>query len=440
MMTTYSYYFYLIINTISQVMKVKLSKVENHFLLAALTFVGLLMLLIIQVVYSFKAATLEERNFNHLVVMAMKDARNDIGKQANTCNKMNDYLCGNSCGSAAKHDSHTRIDSIINANLKAYHLPLNYRFTVSDSVRFENSSSFFGPKCYHQTLNGLLQQSGIDIRLQFPDRNRFIMAQMSGLFLVSILIILFVLGAFVTLLRVIKQKKEQVSRTTDFVNNLLHELQTPLANIRLAANLMKKKMSVNDYSKTQEYSEVILSEYEKMQQHVDGVLKLTCPSSGGGWEPIDLKFVLEELGASFSYRINERNGILELVLGDQPLWVNSFNGQLALAVSNLIDNAIKYSPETVHIRISCELKKEQLVLQVSDTGMGIPEKDLPLIFDRYYRVGTGDVHNVKGFGLGLTFVKKVIESHKGTVHVTSQLHKGTLFTIILPLATTTKQT
>lgn len=405
-----------------------MGKNKKHSALSVATFIGLALLLFIQINYIVKAARLEEKNFNHRVVMALKDARDEIGNRL--CPDMDKFLCGNNCINARKKSA--EVDSIIHSQLEIYNLPLTYTFAVTDSILGKNSTNVWGPKCYQQTLNGLLEREGIRLRLQFPDRNRFILAQMSGLFIMSIIIILFLLISFIILMRLIKREQLLMVHMREFVNNMLHEFQTPLANIRLAANLIIKKKG--DANKTNDYAQVVLNEYNRMQSHVEDILKLSCETAKEAeLDEVDMKEVIEQTIQSFAYRIDELGGQLGAAYKAGNHRINSYNGRLALVMSNLLDNAIKYSKEKPEIAIETDNLKGMLRIKVKDHGIGIAKKELPYIFDQYYRVGTGDVHNVKGFGLGLTFVKKVVEEHNGHITVESEEGRGTCFTLILPL-------
>jgi len=405
-----------------------MGKNKKYYGLSITVFVGLALLLFIQVNYIIRAARLEERNFNHRVVMALKDSRDEIANRL--CSDMDKFLCGNDCSNAQRKSK--EVDSIVNAQLEIYSLPLNYTFVVTDTLLEPNTSSLWGPKCYQQSLNGLLEREGIKLRLQFPDRNRFLLAQMSGLFIMSILIILFLVIAFVILLRINKREQVLMIHMREFVNNMLHEFQTPLANIRLAANLIIKKK--NNESKTEDYAQVVLNEYERMQNHVEDILQLSSESNNEfKLNEVDIKSTLNQLVDSFTYRIQEKHGQIITKFNAQHHQVDTYNGRLTLAFSNLLDNAIKYSKGKPLIEIETLEIKGNLQVKIKDNGVGIAKKELPYIFNQYYRVGTGDLHDVKGFGLGLTFVKKVIEEHNGRITVESEEGKGTCFTILLPL-------
>ncbi len=409
----------------------RMGKMKTNNWLSVFTFIALATLLIIQISYMVKAARMEEQNFNHRVVMALKDTRDDLSRRI--CPDMDRFLCGKDCPRGMHKTKRAEVDSIIRANLCLYQLPLDFTFSLKDNVGEVNSDELFGAKFYQQSLNGLLKEQGIGIHLEFPDRNRFLLRQMRGLFFVSIIVILFLIVSYIILLRMIKREQLQMAHTKEFVNNMLHEFQTPLANIRLAANLIRKKKE--DKEKTDEYTDVILNEYQRMHSHVDDILRISCDSPEKCEKnKVDLKKVLEEVADNYSYRVQETNGELTLNLNAGNHSIDSNNGRLAQVISNLLDNALKYNTGQSLISITTESNDKQLTITIEDNGIGIKKKDLPFIFDQYYRVGTGDLHNVKGFGLGLNFVKKVIEEHNGNIKVESEVGKGTQFIIQIPLS------
>jgi len=408
-----------------------MGKENKNTWLSIATFIVLAVLLVIQVSYLLNAAHMSEQNFNHRVVMALKDSKDELGRRI--CPEMNSYLCGKDCPRATRNTKRAEVDSIIRANLCLYHLPLEYTFTVSDSIGTANSNKMFGAKFYQQSLNGLLQEQGIGIQIHFPDRNRFILGQMKGLFIVSVIAILFLVVSYIILLRMIRREKLQMAHTREFVNNMLHEFQTPLANIRLAANLIRKKK--NDPDKTEEYTGVILTEYDRMHNHVNDILNISCDSPEKCQKnKVDIKSVLHEVTNSYNYRIQESNGKLIMDLQAENHDIDTNNGRLAQVISNLLDNALKYNTREPLIKIVTQSNDKELTISIEDNGIGIAKKDLPYIFDQYFRVGTGDVHNIKGFGLGLNFVNKVVEEHKGRIMVESTVGKGSKFIIVLPLS------
>lgn len=416
--------------------------VDKQSFLPVLTFIILVVLIVMQVSLIFRAAKLEEQNFNHRVAMALKGARDEIGARVPLCSDMSDFLCGRKCAEPVHTKKYKEVDSIIQSNLSIYNIDLPYTFEVTDSILHLSKGRFFSSASYLQNLNGLIDQNGVQIKLLFPTRNQFIIGQIRSQLGLSILFIIFVMYSFLVTYRMFKREKALLLRTTDFINNMVHEFQTPIANVRFATNLLKKISGGKEHQKkTDEYSGVILEETQRLQNHVEAILKVACPN-GGDLEPeaIDFNELVEAVIATFRYRLEHTGAIIHFSPSQPSVIVNGERGPLTLAVSNLIDNALKYVCKTPEIFISTKIAHNMMVLKVRDNGIGIRKEDQELIFDRFFRVSTGDVHNVKGFGLGLTYVKKVTLQHNGTISVESVPEKGSTFTIKIPIAHDASQT
>jgi two-component system, OmpR family, phosphate regulon sensor histidine kinase PhoR len=409
-------------------------KLNKQNFLAFFTFIALVILLGIQLNWIFKAARLEEENFNRMVTKALVEAREEIGNTASNCNEMKNYLCGNPCQVDVRKQKIEEIDSIIRSKLEIFHINMDYTFEITDSVFTPANTKLFGARCYLQSLNGMLEKDGIKIRLEFPDRNQFLLAQIRGEFLIALLALIFVMVSFGLTSRMFRKEREMVQHTSDFINNMVHEFQTPLSNIRFATNLIKKKeKNIND-EKVSEYLSVILLENQKLEKHVDEILKVMCSGKDQSiQEELDIHQLITDNIKAFDTRIESLNGKIVFHPGAGESTIKAAPDHLKLVVSNLIDNAIKYAREVPEINITTLNKDNQLIMVFMDKGIGMEKKELPKIFEKYYRVSTGDVHNVKGFGLGLTYVKKIIEQYNGHIEVTSTPGKGTVFTIFLPL-------
>jgi len=409
-------------------------KIDRQGFLAISTFVALIVLMFIQVNWLFNAARFEEQIFNQTVANALIEAREEIGNRVPVCNNMKNYLCGQPCQAMAKKKTVAEIDSIIYSKLKKYHIELGYEFEITDSAYVQKDSKLFGSKCYLQSLNGLLEKDGIQIKLEFPARKQFLLAQMKGSFLLAIFSVLFVMVSFIVTFRMFKRERQTVRQTSDFINNMVHEFQTPLSNIRLAASLIRKKEAVLNDEKVVEYTSVILKENQKLENHVANILKVSCRGENDcTLEQVDIHHIISETGNEFKTRLDALSGKIDYNLDAKYHTLKIAPDHLVLIFSNLIDNAVKYSSLAPQITISTVNRKNTIEITVKDNGIGIDTKDLPMIFDKYYRVSTGNVHNVKGFGLGLTYVKKLIEQYKGKIEVLSSKNSGTLFTITLPL-------
>lgn len=410
-----------------------LKKIDSQGLLATITYTILVLLVFIQVGWIFRAANLEKDNFNHRVAVALKGARDEIGLQAPKCNDMTNFLCGRQCPSEIKRKKVAEIDSIIRENLAINNIDLPYTFEITDSILPQSKGRLFTSPCYLQNLNGLVDQNGIQIRIKFPSRNQFLMAQISGLMGLSILFIVFVMVSFVITFRMFRKEKALLLHTTDFVNNMVHEFQTPIANMRFAANLIRKGKSFENKEKTDEYTGVILEETQRLQNHVEAILRVAGNTNYPiEKETVDLHEVIEHVIHTFRYRIDHSNANIHFFPDAQNHEIEAERGPISLIISNLIDNALKYVKQKPHIQISTLNLNNKLVVRISDNGIGISKENQIRIFDKFYRVSTGDVHNVKGFGLGLTYLKKVTLQYGGTITVESEPEKGSIFTLSFP--------
>jgi two-component system phosphate regulon sensor histidine kinase PhoR len=411
-----------------------MKRINRQRYLAAFTFIALAILLAVQVYWLFKAARVEEENFNRQVNKALTEARLEIGNSVSVCTDMKNYLCGNPCQTTVRQRKIKELDSIIHSKLDIYHIDLGYTFTITDSTFKKGSSKLFGSKCYLQSLNGVLEKDGIQIRLQFPDRNQFLMAQIKGAFLLAFIAVIFVMISFVITFLMFKKERLMALQTSDFINNMVHEFQTPISNIRLAASLIKKKEKLILDDKVIEYVSVIINENNRLENHVEQILKVASPTNNHiSVENIDIHQLISSTVIEFATRLEGENGKIELKLDAIKSVLKAAPDHFKLIFSNLIDNSLKYTSADPQIVISTSNNNNELIIKVKDNGIGIDKKDIGNIFEKYFRVSTGDVHNVKGFGLGLTYVKKIVEQYKGKIGVTSSKTSGTIFTISIPL-------
>ncbi len=410
-----------------------MKNLDKQIILAVFTFIALVIILLIQINWLFNAAKLEEKEFNLTIAKALNEARDEIGKRVPQCNNMKNYLCGHPCHENIQEQTVKEIDSIIHSKLHNHQIALEYKFEITDSINAKSDSKLFGQKCYLQSLNGLLEKNGIQIKLEFPERKQFLVNQMKGTFLLAFFAVIFVMISFIITFKLFNRERRQLRHTSDFINNMVHEFQTPLSNIRLAANLIKKRGSKTD-EKIFEYTNVIIKENEKLENHVKNILEVSNNGENSTLiEKVNMHNIIFETGKEFKTRLEGLNGNIEYHLNAKNYIISALPSHFTLIFSNLIDNALKYSKEPPSIIISTINRKNNIEVCVKDNGVGIDTKDLPKIFDKYFRVSTGDVHNVKGFGLGLTYVKKIIDHYKGKIEVLSSKDSGTLFTITLPL-------
>jgi two-component system, OmpR family, phosphate regulon sensor histidine kinase PhoR len=258
--------------------------------------------------------------------------------------------------------------------------------------------------------------------------------KLSWIFMFSI--IFFVLLFFAFSINVIFKQKRLSEVKTDFINNMTHELKTPIATIALSSDILMKSDFTSDQEKLKRYAGIINKENKRLENQVERVLnvaKMDEESIQLNLDEINLHELLQEISDNFEFNQFSKGGSLEAHFKAEKSIIKGDIVHLTNVFYNLIDNACKYCEQTPHIILSTKNEKNQLIIEVCDNGIGIKRENISMIFDKFYRVPTGNVHNVKGFGLGLFYVKVIIEEHKGKINVKSTLGKGTSFIISLPL-------
>jgi two-component system phosphate regulon sensor histidine kinase PhoR len=410
-----------------------MKKPGKQTILALFTFIALLIILAVQVNWVFKSARLEERQFNLTINNALSEARRAIGETAQECPDMQNYLCGNQCKEHIREEKIAEIDSIIHSNLEIQNIDLDYTFQITDTT-INYSSRLFGNKCYLKSLNGLLEKDNIKIRLEFPDRNQFLLAQIRGVFLLAFISLVFVAVSFFVTLRMFRKEQMMVEQTSDFINNMVHEFQTPLSNIHLAASMVKKKTAELEDRKVDEYISVIKKENERLKINVEKILKVSSNQfNNEAYETLKINDLVKNVCNTFQHRIDALGGKINIQLNARHSKIKGSYEHFNIILSNLIDNALKYSKGKPVISITTKNNKNNITLTIEDNGIGIDKKYHDKIFEKYFRISTGDIHNVKGFGIGLTLVKKMVEKYNGTITVSGFKKQGTIFTIVLPL-------
>jgi two-component system phosphate regulon sensor histidine kinase PhoR len=263
------------------------------------------------------------------------------------------------------------------------------------------------------------------------------MQEMGIMFVTSVVLIIIVLFMFWrTLLSLLNEKKIS-DHTTELLNNMTHQFKTPITNISLAGKMILKDSAGKDDEKIKHYSGIILAENEKLRLQVEQVLSMTALERGDiplQKDEINFHEIINEAVKNMRIQVDSRGGNLELILEAGNCMIRGDRTQLTNALSNLIDNAVKYSKDKPQLSIRTSNSGQDLIVTITDTGIGIEKEYQNKVFDKFFRVPTGDVHDVKGFGLGLPYIKKIVELHEGTIGLRSEMYRGTTFTITLPYA------
>lgn len=271
------------------------------------------------------------------------------------------------------------------------------------------------------------------LALFFPGQDAYVFAQSQGALVMAVLFILLLIGCFAYTLFVIQRQKKISEIKNDFINNLTHEFKTPIASIVLATSMLKREDS--DVKRERKYLDLIDQESKRLEGHVDKVLQIAMMDSGNftlDKQSLDVHEVIKNVVDGMNLALTKRKGKIELLLNASKSTVFADPTHMVNIIYNLIDNALKYTRDTPKISISTLNSDQGIQISIRDNGIGIGEEIQKFIFDKFYRAETGDVHNVTGFGLGLSYVKKIIDAHKGKIDLTSKLNQGSEFRLYFP--------
>ena len=301
------------------------------------------------------------------------------------------------------------------------------------SFNLDNTHEIFRKQLYPNDLN---QTKKIFIEIYFTNEENAIFSRLPKIAITSLLLTLIIISIFVSTLYIIFKQKKLSEMKNDFVNNMTHELKTPISTISLASQLLRDNSIPDEAKDFNSISSMISQETERLRFQVEKILQIAIIEKGRikfKLENIPAHNILETIIKSFNLKIQTRQGKLNKnFMADNDI-INVDKLHFSNVIYNLIDNALKYSEDEPQITIRTKNEKNLLRIDVEDKGIGITKEHLKNIFDQFYRVPTGDVHNVKGFGLGLSYVKRIVEEFKGEISIESEIKKGTTFSVFFPL-------
>ena len=336
------------------------------------------------------------------------------------------------------------LDSVIHMELSKEDLPKEYKFAVVNEYGTKINFSV-KPKSYDGNISidkssktNLFPSNSLDenlyLHIYFPKKNAYIIKEMKASLVVTILLVVMIIIALVFMFRTILEQKKLSEMKTDFISNMTHEFKTPISTIALACEALgdKDMIQSNSQGETAPFVKMIQQENKRLELLVESILQSAVIDKGeikANIEKIELKELIENLISNAQFRIQGSNGSINFVAEGNEFYLNADRMHITNLIANLIDNAIKYSKEIPEINISLVKNTKTFVLSVSDKGIGIKKEYLPKIFDKLYRIPTGNIHNVKGFGLGLNYVKSICEEYGWNIEVKSQFGEGSTFIV-----------
>jgi two-component system phosphate regulon sensor histidine kinase PhoR len=272
-----------------------------------------------------------------------------------------------------------------------------------------------------------------ELRIFFPNKNAIILRSIGKTLLATLFFAGVILLCFGYTLYIIFTQKKLSEMKTDFINNMTHEFKTPIATISLAADSLNNPVVLKNEEKILRFSRIIKQENIRMHKQVEKVLQMALLDKKDfnlKWTSVDMHDLILSAIENISLQVETREGSVKGFLNASESIVKGDHTHLSNIINNLLDNANKYSPQKPHITVFTRNVDKGLEIMVKDEGIGLSRE----VFDKFYRVPTGNLHNVKGFGLGLSYVKTMVEAHKGKIDVRSELGKGSSFILYFPFS------
>ncbi|MEO7394627.1 MAG: HAMP domain-containing sensor histidine kinase [Chitinophagaceae bacterium] len=271
-----------------------------------------------------------------------------------------------------------------------------------------------------------------------PDIKNLVLKSLRWRIITSILFTIIILAAFYLTVRTMIRQKKLGEIKNDFINNMTHEFKTPIATISLAVDAMRNEKVINDREKMGYFSGIIKEENQRMNRQVETILKasqLEKQEVDIAMNPVHVHEIIQDVVDNFVLQLEDKKGRVDLQLEATNDLINADEVHFSNLVNNLVDNAVKYAKENTPpvIKLSTSSNGKAFTMKIEDNGIGMNRDTVKRIFERFYRAHTGNVHNVKGFGLGLSYVKTMVEAHDGDIKAESTLGKGSTFTVDLPL-------
>ncbi|WP_428229233.1 sensor histidine kinase [Flavobacterium sp.] len=334
-----------------------------------------------------------------------------------------------------------KLQKLLKKELEEYGVNTKFEFGVlnsglatkvkSDGFHYDKDASYHIPIYTDNEGN-----SKYELFITFPHKKKFLLSELLSITILSIIFTLIIIVAYTSALNQLLRQKHISEIKTDFINNMTHEFKTPIATINLALDAIKNPKIIEDKEKVFRYLQMIRDENKRMHAQVENVLrisKLEKRELDITKEPTAIHDIIDDAIEHVNLILEDKHGtvVKHYNAARTTCLINEVHFTNVLV--NILENAIKYSPDIPEIEIFTENVKDMILIKVKDNGLGMSKVAQKRVFEKFYREHTGDLHNVKGHGLGLAYVKRIVEDHNGQVYVESEKGKGSTFIIKIPL-------
>jgi two-component system phosphate regulon sensor histidine kinase PhoR len=340
-----------------------------------------------------------------------------------------------------KRVSRQELELLLNNELRNRGITINFEYGVysrglpttvkSPKFKFAKSTLYRAPIFSDSEGN-----TNFSLIISFPEKKKFLLKTVFGMAALSLLFTLIIVVAYAGAIYQLIRQKQISEIKSDFINNMTHEFKTPIATINLAVEAIRNPKIIEDKEKVFRYLQMIKDENKRMHAQVENVLRISKLEKNQldiSKDRVNVHDIIQSAIAHVELIVADRAGYIKLHFGSERSDVLASEMHFTNVIVNILDNAIKYSPDAPKIDIYTELAKNYIIIKIKDQGAGMSKAVLKRVFEQFYREHTGDLHNIKGHGLGLAYVKKIIEDHQGEVYAESEKGKGSTFFIKLPL-------
>jgi two-component system phosphate regulon sensor histidine kinase PhoR len=412
-----------------------------------ITSISLAGIVMTQLFWVKNALAMREKQFSNRVSIALKSIVNQLLEhKLDSIHAISINGCKPGCDTVGENIftliNSAHLDSVVNEEFENMKIRLDFEYGIfrkSDSIfamgKYKNYKNEILKSKHSSSLSSIWKTDYFVLSVYFPQEENYLISQMFGWLLLSVVFLIIVILCFsYVILSLVRQKKLSEMKT-DFVNNMTHELKTPISTISLASEMLLKP-SVNELpEKTTKYANIIYDENNHLKNQVEQVLQIAVLDKGSfklKKKEVDIHEIIEIAVDNFEMQVKQRGGQIIIQLNASKSTFLADTIHITNIINNLMDNATKYSPDKPEIKISTKNERNGIMVSVEDKGIGISRENQKHIFKKFFRVHTGNIHDVKGFGLGLYYVKTIVEAHGGSIRLFSELKKGTRFDIYFP--------
>lgn len=414
-------------------------------ILSSLSILGVVMT---QYFWIDNAIKLKREQFDDMINVSLKTVVNSLYSLKSSGSEGMELInptCRPVFSPDSKEIEYNTIDSLLYLELRNMNIQNDYYFGVFKVEGKKRSLIYISNEQYKKELNSSNYQVSLSclfnyndayyLAICFPNENTIVFRQMiMGILLSALFVFIIGFSFFYIIYNSFKQKKISLIKN-DFVNNMTHEFKTPISTVSLSAEMLLREPILKNPEKARKYAKVIFEENQRLKHQVEQVLQIAVIDKGEfkiKKKDVDVHKIIEDLIHKMEITVADRGGVIKTYLAANypKIWADKMH--FINVINNLLDNANKYTPDTPIIIVRTRNNKNGIIISVEDNGIGIKSDDQKEIFKQFQRVHTGNLHDVKGFGLGLYYVKLMTEAHGGHVKIISEWGKGSIFEVYFP--------